>query len=517
MSADIERQLRDALAERQAGFHPSSVAPQGFLHRASRRVARNVVLGVVVAALVVAGSIGAIRELAGGDSDRVPVGEGDRRALPTKGPTPVETSLVLASGEQDGEPWTLRVTSRPSSGYGLSWGYDASGSGGSGVEPMRKDNIFQSYGGSSSPDYPSNDPSAPPLPIGISGQVVTQADRVELRLEHGPVVDAGVYALPNELIGPAKVFLLFVPADTLLLAGDLVANDESGTELGRVYFDLSPVSLFPKVLEESPPDAIAVMKDLQLAGAIVGRYLNTHGSYSGLNPGSASAISSDVVFNVSPVATPGEVSLRVSGPQSLVLASSTPDGAVYSVCLDQGGLFAYGRNDTSDPLGCTNGWLDPSAEPPPTGGSDQIATGSDPKGNLWSLTLLDVTGAETDFELELQMGPIGASLPLKALGDDDLGSVGSVPPNAQPVNAPPVQGLPTSVWGVASDRVSKVELRLDDGTVYDGELYPIPKKSIDAEQAYLILVPIEGPMKGTVVALDANGDVLQREAVQSSG
>src|SRR5262245_16174729 len=103
MSADIERQVREALAERQAGFHPSTAAPEGFLRRARRRVARNVVLGVVIAALVVAGSVGAIRELAGRGSDRVPVGEGDRRALPTQGPTPGETSLVIASGEQDGE------------------------------------------------------------------------------------------------------------------------------------------------------------------------------------------------------------------------------------------------------------------------------------------------------------------------------------------------------------------------------------------------------------------------------
>jgi hypothetical protein len=125
------------------------------------------------------------------------------------------------------------------------------------------------------------------LPIGISGQVAVQAERVELRLERGPVVEAALYRLPNELIGPTKVFLLFVPGDTLVLAGDLVAYDDAGAELGREYFDLSPVSLFPKVLEESPPEAVAVMKDLQLAGAVVGRYFNTHGSYSGLDADSA--------------------------------------------------------------------------------------------------------------------------------------------------------------------------------------------------------------------------------------
>jgi hypothetical protein len=519
MSRDLDHQLREMLAERQAELHPSPVPPEGLLRRARRRLARNVVLGVVTAAVIVAGSIGGIRMLVDRAPDRVPGGDGDQAALPTEGPTPGETSLLIASGEQDGERWTMRVTSSPGSGLGLSWGYEALGAGGGGISPMRQGRIFQGYGGSSSPDYPDHDAARPPLPIGISGQVAVQAERVELRLERGPVVEAALYRLPDELIGPAKVFLLFVPGDTLLLAGDLVAYDGSGAELSREYFDLSPVSLFPKVLEESPPEAVAVMKDLQLAGAVVGRYFNTHGSYSGLDPESASAIASEVKFNTSPVAIPGEVSIRVSGPQSVVLASATADGAIYSACMDSPGGSVYGRNDTSDPQGCTNGWLDPSAEPPPTGGQDRIATGSDPNGNLWSLTLLDVSGpgAETPFELELLIGPIGASLPLQRLGEADLGSVGAVPPSATPVDAPAEADLPTSVWGIASDRVARVELRVDDGATFDGELYAIPPGSIAAEQAFLFLVPVEGPMTGTVVAFDSRGEELQRRGVESFG
>jgi len=519
MSRDLDHQLRETLAERQAELHPSPVPPEGLLRRARRRLARNVVLGVVTAAVIVAGSIGGIRMLVDRAPDRVPGGDGNQAALPTEGPTPGETSLLIASGEQDGERWTMRVTSSPGSGLGLSWGYEALGAGGGGISPMRQGRIFQGYGGSSSPDYPDHDATRPRLPIGISGQVAVQAERVELRLERGPVMEAALYRLPDELIGPAKVFLLFVPGDTLLLAGDLVAYDGSGAELSREYFDLSPVSLFPKVLEESPPEAVAVMKDLQLAGAVVGRYFNTHGSYSGLDPESASAIASEVKFNTSPVAIPGEVSIRVSGPQSVVLASATADGAIYSACMDSPGGSVYGRNDTSDPQGCTNGWLDPSAEPPPTGGQDRIATGSDPNGNLWSLTLLDVSGpgAETPFELELLIGPIGASLPLQRLGDADLGSVGAVPPSATPVDAPAVADLPTSVWGIASDRVARVELRVEDGATFDGELYAIPPGSIAAEQAFLFLVPVEGPMTGTVVAFDSRGEELQRRGVESFG
>lgn len=519
MNTDLGHELRETLAERRAELRPSPVAPDGLLRRARRRAVRTVVLGVVAATAFVAGSVGGIQALLDRAPHRAVGGDGDRSVLPTDGPAPGETSLLIASGEHDGERWTMRVTSSPGSGLGLSWGYEALGAGGGGISPMRRGRIFQGYGGSSSPDHPDNDATRPPLPIGISGQVAVQAERVQLRLERGPVVEAALYRLPDELIGPAKVFLLFVPGDTLLLAGDLVAYDGSGAELGREYLDLSPVSLFPKVLEESPPEAVAVMKDLQLAGAVVGRYFNTHGSYSGLDPDSASAIAFEVVFNTSSVAIPGEVSIRVSGPQSLVLASATADGAIYSACMDSPGGSVYGRNDTSDPRGCTNGWLDPSAEPPPAGGGARIATGSDPNGNLWSLTLLDVSGpgAETPFELELLIGPIGASLPLQRLGEADLGSVGAVPPSATPVDAPPAADLPTSVWGIASDRVARVELRVDDGATFDGELYSIRPGSIDAEQAFLFLVPVEGPMTGTVVAFDSRGEELQRRGVESLG
>ena len=518
MNTDLDHELRETLAERRAELRPSPVAPDGLLRRARRRGVRTVVLGVIAATAIVAGSVGGIQALLDRAPHRTVGGDVDRSVLPTDGPAPGETSLLIASGEHDGERWTMRVTSSPGSGLGLSWGYEALGAGGGGISPMRQGRIFQGYGGSSSPDYPDHDATRPPLPIGISGQVAVQAERVELRLERGPVVEAALYRLPDELIGPAKVFLLFVP-DTLLLAGDLVAYDGSGAELGREYLDLSPVSLFPKVLEESPPEAVAVMKDLQLAGAVVGRYFNTHGSYSGLDPDSASAISSEVEFNAAPVAIPGEVSIRVSGPQSLVLASATEGGAIYSACMDSPGGSVYGRNDTSDPQGCTNGWLDPSAEPPPAGGDARIATGSDRNGNLWSLTLLDVSGpgAETPFELELLIGPIGASLPLQRLGGADLGSVGAVPPSATPVDAPPAADLPTSVWGIASDRVARVELRVDDGATFDGELYAIPPGSIDAEQVFLFLVPVEGPMTGTVVAFDSRGEELQRRGVESLG
>jgi hypothetical protein len=80
-----------------------------------------------------------------------------------------------------------------------------------------------------------------------------------------------------------------------------------------------------------------------------------------------------------------------------------------------------------------------------------------------------------------------------------------------------VADLPTSVWGIASDRVARVELRVDGGGTFDGELYAITRGSIDTEQAFLFLVPVEGPMTGTVVAFDSRGEELQQREVESLG
>jgi hypothetical protein len=65
--------------------------------------------------------------------------------------------------------------------------------------------------------------------------------------------------------------------------------------------------------------------------------------------------------------------------------------------------------------------------------------------------------------------------------------------------------------------VARVELRLDDGATFDGELYPIAPGSIDAQQVFLFLVPIDGPIAGNVVAFDSRGEELQRRRVQSGG
>ena len=214
--------------------------------------------------------------------------------------------------------------------------------------------------GSGGPIYLGGDETKPPLPKEITGPVTADAARVEYQLIDGTTIDARLYALPDVLRAPAKAFVVFVPNDVLVVAGDMVAYDSSGNELGHEYTDFSPVWLSPKMIAEAPPDALAVMRSLQVAGAVAARYYDTHAqSFVGLDPANAMAISDAVTFNASPTAIAGEVSLRVAGRDKLVLASTTSAGHVYAVCFEFGpGSGLYAQNDPVTPGACSNdGWL----------------------------------------------------------------------------------------------------------------------------------------------------------------
>lgn len=496
MSTDLERRLRETLERKQAEI-TGPMPGNDVLRRARRRATRNVALGSSLSVAVIAGLVITIASIA---SRRPATNE---TTLPTPGPVPGERSLAIAHGTEGGYPWTLRVTQGDGYGYGLAFGFDDMGGGGSGIEPFRGSQTFHGYGGSSTLSYPNGDPSQPPLPYDISGQVRSGVTRVTLELVDGPTIEGQVFPLPDDLVGPSSVFVLFVPPETLLLSGELVGYDASGAEVGRAPLDLGSVWIAPKVREEISPEGLAVVEQLQLAGAIVDRYFAAHQSYSGLTPDTAAEISPAVAFNTSDAAVPGEVSLRVSGHGELVLASTTPSGDVYSVCFQEGSASVFGRNDTSDPYGCTNGWLDPGAPPPPRSDSGAVASGADEHGNLWTMSLVD-TGQDT--ELMFEMGPVGISKPLEPLGDEAVGSTAAAEPNATVNDLPAEPTQPTGVIGIASADVDRVELRVDGGDTISGTLYALPDNPTGATQAFVILVPTQEAFSGTVVGADTHGN-----------
>lgn len=265
---------------------------------------------------------------------------------------------TIATGEVGGQAWTITLGGDPDA-RDLSFGWDQMGGGGGGISAPRADGFGGGISGGSNETHPSGDTGAEPLPYERTGVVTAEAERVEYQLEDGTTIEAELYPLPAETFdAPAKVFLLFVPTDVLVEAGYLVAYDAAGEQVGRTYMDFSPVWLTSKIIEEATPEQLDVLHDLQIAGGVMQRYFNEHdSSLAGLDPATAAAISDAVTYNTSAVAVPGEVSLRISGPSDMVLASATADGQVYSACFVEGSLSMYGRNDTSDPNACSNdGW-----------------------------------------------------------------------------------------------------------------------------------------------------------------
>lgn len=269
------------------------------------------------------------------------------------------SSVRLATGEVSGERWSLTLTQGPS-GPGLGFGWDQQGGGGGGISAPRESGFGGGIGGSSSLTYPSGDKTQPPLPMDRSGVVTAAAARVEYQLLDGTTLEATLSPLPDGTFDVSAVaFLVFVPADTLLDAGYLVAYDAGGAEVGKEYMDFSPVWLTPQIIDEATPAQLEVLHALQVAGGVARRYFNEHdGSFVGLNTETATAISGTVTYNTASVAVPNEVSIRVTGATTIVLASSTTDGQVYSACFQDGAeASTYGRNDTSDPSSCSNvGW-----------------------------------------------------------------------------------------------------------------------------------------------------------------
>jgi hypothetical protein len=281
----------------------------------------------------------------------------DTHGDPIGNPTyPGSPNLEGAPGAEAGQVWKLELT-HGNNGWGLNFSYGGGSGGGGGTD--LGDAVF---GGSSSGGPSWNiDTGWSTAPRDLEGDVTTRAARVEFELVDGGTIEASLYPLPADAFGGgAQAYVLFIPNDVLIQAGDLVAYDAQGNELGRQYLDFSPVSLYPKVLDVSSSEVVDAMKALQLAGAVAARYFYDHDSWDGFDPSSAAAISNDITYNTSSTATLGEVSMRVAGKDSLVLATKTSNGDVYSACLQDGPSTAMeGRNDTSDPSACSNGWLNP--------------------------------------------------------------------------------------------------------------------------------------------------------------
>jgi hypothetical protein len=129
---------------------------------------------------------------------------------------------------------------------------------------------------------------------------------------------------------------------------------------------------------------------------------------------------------------------------------------------------------------------------------DVIASGTDPEGGQWTLSITHSSLGE-GFSFSWDGGSGGGSccLNLDRLDGEDLRLDGF----SSGGNEPAV------ITAFASTRVASVVAQLPDGTV-DGQLFPMPAKYIESAQMVVVIVPSNFALKGDLVASDADGNVL---------
>jgi hypothetical protein len=137
----------------------------------------------------------------------------------------------------------------------------------------------------------------------------------------------------------------------------------------------------------------------------------------------------------------------------------------------------------------------------PTGPRVTIATGTDPEGGPWELSLESTNeGTGLSFSFTNSGGGGGCCLrPLRSDFQLDGWSSGSNEPN--------------TITALASDVVTRVAFEALDGTTVEGSLYPVPDASLEIPQVALVIVPSDVLLEGDVVGYDASGRELGREFV----
>jgi hypothetical protein len=129
---------------------------------------------------------------------------------------------------------------------------------------------------------------------------------------------------------------------------------------------------------------------------------------------------------------------------------------------------------------------------------DLIASGTDPEGGSWTLSITHETiGDGLTFAWETGSGGGGCCLSDKHFAGQDLQLDGFTSGSDEPA----------VVTAFASTQVTSVVAQLSEGTV-DGQLFPMPSEYIGPAQMVVVIVPANIELNGSLVASDENGNVL---------
>ena len=258
---------------------------------------------------------------------------------------PTAAQITVGEGTHpDGGPWRLylEITNE---GAGLSFEFERGGGGGGCcLEPLRgRDLRLSGYGSSSDQDEPAQ----------IDGLASTRVATVTFVDRAGTEYDGELFPMPEEVLGPAQAFVIFVP-NTGRIVGEVRAYDASGSVLATESID--PMGEPPGPTAEID----AVWSALRAARDSVGRYLTQTGSFAGITPEAMHELVPEVTFNASESAVANEVSLRGATARDIALVSTTTNGEVYCIAVNMdeggGGNYRYGTQDAAAPEECRGGW-----------------------------------------------------------------------------------------------------------------------------------------------------------------
>ncbi|MGZ6546272.1 MAG: hypothetical protein ACXVEI_13275, partial [Actinomycetota bacterium] len=131
---------------------------------------------------------------------------------------------------------------------------------------------------------------------------------------------------------------------------------------------------------------------------------------------------------------------------------------------------------------------------------DVIATGNDPIGGAWTLSIThDTTGDGLAFAWGTGAGGSGCCLGPQKLRDTDLQLDGTTTGG----------GEPSVVTAFASTSVTRVVAKFPVGS-FDGQLFPFPAGYMGPAQVVVAIIPARVSLNGQLIAYDAAGNELVR-------
>lgn len=400
---DVEQELRELFRDK-ASDAPVFLAPSvGVVRRGRRRQIGWVIAVTAVVAALATLSVATLRVL---DAERgVPA---DRGTVVPDGPTEIER-VVLAEGTDPlAGPWRYDVVVYEDQGPSLELTFSDGSGGGGDFQAISPGQVFGGWGVTGPQGQDGTF-------VGVDARVTPSAGRVVIELDDGRTFDTTLIPIPERFAGPVSAALAFLPTSAvgrqLEIAGDLVAYDASGIELGRE-------SLTNEEPAGPTPEIDAVWRALRKARDLLPDGLE-FGSVTDLSPALASELVDGIAFNDAVRVIPGEVSIRGVESDRFVLVGATPDEVFcLGVRIDEGGggNFKYGNDDAAGWSDCAGGWptsLGSQASPGAGEGSGRTAVAD-------ASNAVTVTAQDLSFDVDGIVVSAGSSVSLTLVARDDV-------------------------------------------------------------------------------------------------